>query len=70
MITFLSAGGGGFGNPMDRDIADVEKDVAYGYVSLEKAKEDYGVVIDPVSLTADPDATQALRKSFQTSQEV
>ncbi len=70
MVTFLSAGGGGFGNPMDRDIADVEKDVIYGYVSLEKAKEDYGVVIDPVSLTADPDATQALRKSFQTSQEV
>jgi N-methylhydantoinase B len=64
MIAFLSAGGGGFGNPMDRDIAAVERDVTYGYVSLEKAREDYGVVIDPVSLTADPDATQALRNDL------
>jgi N-methylhydantoinase B len=75
-IDFLSAGGGGFGNPIDRDIAAVETDVRYGYVSLEKAKEDYGVVIDPVSLTVDSNATHSLRNSLrkfsvvQTSQEV
>ncbi len=64
-IDFQSAGGGGFGNPMDREVASVESDVAYGYVSIEKAREDYGVVIDPVSLAADLDATQTKRDSLK-----
>jgi len=72
-IDFQSAGGGGFGNPMDRDVALVERDVTYGYVSIEKAKEDYGVVIDPVSLTANLDATQTTRdalKGLSMSQDI
>lgn len=45
-ITFGSNGGGGIGNPLDRDERLVLEDVLDGYVSLEKAREVYGVVIE------------------------
>jgi len=61
-ITFVSAGGGGYGNPFERDAKLVEKDVQYGYVSIERARQDYGVIIDPESGTLDLDATLRLRK--------
>jgi len=67
-IGFHSAGGGGFGSALERDIVAVEKDVSCGYVSPEKAKTDYGVIIDPKTLKADPDATQILRASMSASQ--
>ncbi len=40
-----SAGGGGFGDPLERDPQQVLDDVIDGYVSLERAERDYGVVI-------------------------
>jgi N-methylhydantoinase B len=40
-VTFLTAGGGGYGNPAERDAALVKEDVALGYVSKVKAKENY-----------------------------
>ncbi len=60
-ISFYSAGGGGYGDPLDREIGSVEKDVALGYVSLEGAREAFGVVIDPVTQKADMKQTAALR---------
>ncbi len=59
------AGGGGYGNPFERDMELVESDVANGYVSVEKAKEDYGVVIDPETMKADPEETAKLRGSLK-----
>jgi N-methylhydantoinase B len=44
-FTRPSAGGGGFGDPLDRDPALVAADVTHGYVSLERAAIDYGVVV-------------------------
>ena len=41
-----SSGGGGFGDPLDRDPERVRHDVREGYVSLEKAHETYGVVVN------------------------
>ena len=41
-----SAGGGGLGDPLERDPHDVVEDVADGYVSIERAREDYGVIVD------------------------
>ncbi|MBX6740767.1 MAG: hydantoinase B/oxoprolinase family protein [Acetobacteraceae bacterium] len=38
-------GGGGFGDPFARDPALVARDVRYGYLSIEEARRDYGVVI-------------------------
>lgn len=43
-----SSGGGGFGDPLDRDPAEVLEDVIDGYVSIERAKKDYGVVVEEV----------------------
>jgi len=44
-FTRPSAGGGGFGDPLDREPAEVREDVADGYVSVERALKDYGVAI-------------------------
>jgi N-methylhydantoinase B len=48
--TFIrpSAGGGGFGDPLERDPQAVLEDVADGYVSVERARKDYGVVIKEI----------------------
>jgi len=43
-----SAGGGGLGDPLDRDPALVLEDVIDGYVSVEGARRDYGVVVEAV----------------------
>ncbi len=59
--TLRSGGGGGFGKPIDRKREDVENDVRQGYVSIESAREHYGVVIDRVTMKADVAATEALR---------
>lgn len=45
-----SSGGGGFGDPMDRDPEKVLADVEDEYVSIERAKRDYGVVIETVDV--------------------
>jgi hypothetical protein len=40
-----------------------------GFVSLEKAKEDYDVVIDPESMKVDEEATEILRNSVATEEQ-
>ena len=61
-VTIDAAGGGGYGNPLERDPEMLETDVREGYVSLEKAREYYGVVIDPKTFKVDMEATKKLRK--------
>jgi N-methylhydantoinase B len=39
------SGGGGLGDPLERDPGKVLEDVIDGYVSVERAKKDYGVVV-------------------------
>jgi N-methylhydantoinase B len=39
--------GGGWGDPHERPVEDVVEDVLDGYVTLEQAERDYGVVLDP-----------------------
>ena len=58
-MALRSAGGGGWGNPLDRDATRVLTDVIRGYVSLEKAASDYGVVIDLAKKQIDEAATRA-----------
>ncbi|GLX97282.1 hydantoinase B/oxoprolinase family protein [Herbidospora sp. NBRC 101105] len=45
-VTLLTAGGGGHGDPRDRDPAAVRDDVAEGYVSPQAARDLYGVDVD------------------------
>ncbi len=56
-----AGGGGGYGDPRERPVEQVVTDVRNGFVSLARAREDYGVVIDPTTLDADLEATRALR---------
>jgi N-methylhydantoinase B len=44
-VTFLTAGGGGAGDPLERSVADVQRDVELGYVSQERALQDYGAIV-------------------------
>jgi N-methylhydantoinase B len=57
-----SGGGGGFGEPRMRPIDAVVHDVRHGYVSVESARCDYGVALDPATLVVDDAATAALRQ--------
>ncbi|MGE5218870.1 MAG: hydantoinase B/oxoprolinase family protein [Chloroflexota bacterium] len=59
--------GGGYGDPLERDPELVLGDVLDGYVSIQGAREDYGVVIDDQKLTVDLPATAALRRSARAS---
>jgi N-methylhydantoinase B len=54
-----SAGGGGYGDPLERDPAAVCEDVADGYVSVRRARLDYGVVIEVTDAVADTYAVNA-----------
>lgn len=58
-VVFLTAGGGGFGDPWERDPDAVAQDTREGYISRD-AVADYGVVLDPEG-AADRTATQKLR---------
>jgi N-methylhydantoinase B len=60
-----TAGGGGFWSPLERDAARVLADVRAGYVSLESARRDYGVVIrqNGRSFELDADTTAELRRN-------
>ena len=42
-----SGGGGGFGDPKKRNREVLKRDVRQGYVSLDSARDDYGVEFDP-----------------------
>lgn len=61
LVRTMTGGGGGYGNPYDRPPQEVLRDVVDGYVSLDGARRDYGVVIDRATLTVDEAATRALR---------
>jgi N-methylhydantoinase B len=45
-VRMSTGGGGGYGDPRERPVALVRRDVIRGYISRESARDDYGVVID------------------------
>ncbi|MBG6118467.1 5-oxoprolinase (ATP-hydrolyzing)/N-methylhydantoinase A [Sphingobium sp. JAI105] len=53
IVEILLAGGGGFGNPLERDRAAVERDVRLGLVSAEAAADVYGYGPAAASQAAD-----------------
>jgi N-methylhydantoinase B len=65
MVRIYSAGGGGWGDPLDRDPLSVEKDVAGGFVTLEGALRNYGVVIDPITFKVDISGSSAMRSDLR-----
>src|SRR5262249_37489173 len=61
LLSVEFAGGGGWGDPVQRDTARVREDVARGYVSIKSAREDYGVVLGD-DLKVDAAATARRRE--------
>jgi N-methylhydantoinase B len=61
VISFQQSGAGGYGDPFARDPALVLEDVLDDYVSVEAAREAYGVVIE--NARVNEAATAALRAS-------
>jgi N-methylhydantoinase B len=71
VVRTFFGGGGGWGDPLDRDPDDVLRDVRDEYVSIEGAARDYGVVVrgdlrHPEQLSLDPGATAGLRSQLRT----
>ncbi len=61
VIELCEMGGPGYGNPLERDVELVARDVRDGYLSIAKAAEVYGVIVDEGGLV-DEKATIALRR--------
>ena len=61
LVDIKTGGGGGFGNPFERDTALVLKDVISGYISAERARDCYGVAV--ADGTVDEKETAKLRKN-------
>jgi N-methylhydantoinase B len=73
-FTRPSAGGGGLGDPLERDINQVLEDVIDDYVSLERAKKDYGVIINEIDkeidhFELDKEATKIEREYIRQNRE-
>jgi len=64
-VEIVLSGGGGWGAPFEREPEAVLSDVMNGYVSLAGAKDHYGVVIDPDTMTIDREATSKLRERMR-----
>ncbi len=64
-VRIATAGGGGWGSPLERDPEKVLADVLDGFISLASAEADYGVRIDAAKMTIDTAATIDRRKDMQ-----
>jgi N-methylhydantoinase B len=68
-VMYDYGGGGGWGDPLDRDPQAVLDDVLDEYVSVEGAKRDYGVVLtgslEDLTLAVDEGASERLRSDMR-----
>lgn len=69
LLRVRTTGGGGWGDPLDRDVAHVLHDVMQGKVSVEGAQNDYGVVIvsGENGPALDDSETESLRKKMRAA---
>jgi N-methylhydantoinase B len=70
IVRVVTTGGGGWGDPLEREADWVLRDVVEGKVSAEAARHDYGVVLKPDgngSFTIDAQATDTLRAKLKAS---
>jgi N-methylhydantoinase B len=67
VLVSYSGGGGGYGDPLDRDAERVQADARNEYISIKTARDSYGVVIDPDTYEVDMKATGELRKKMKAA---
>lgn len=66
-IAISAGGGGGFGDPRERPVADVVADCEDGLISAERAREVYGVLLGDDG-SVDDEATAALRAELSVDE--
>jgi N-methylhydantoinase B len=66
VVRVRTTGGGGWGDPLERPVGEVLRDIAWRKVSVAGAREDYGVVVDADG-GADAAATEALRAELRAA---
>ena len=64
-VVVQTGGGGGWGDPLDREVGLVHADVMEGLVSVAGAREHYGEIVDPEKLELDVSETENLRKKYR-----
>ena len=67
VLRVMTSGGGGWGDPLERETGMVLDDVLNEKVSIKRAREVYGVVIDDKTLEVDVKESEKLRKSMKGS---
>ncbi len=60
LVSWAMGGGGGYGDPLERDPERVLTDILRGYITIEGARAHYGIAISP-DLTVDLEETKRLR---------
>jgi N-methylhydantoinase B len=60
-----AGGGGGYGNPHLRNAEKVAREVKNGIISIQQAKESYGVVVNPETFAINIEETRKLRNNEQ-----
>jgi N-methylhydantoinase B len=65
LVRIDTTGGGGWGDPLEREPELVSLDVRHGKVSLASARDDYGVVVVASDVVVDIEATAALRAELR-----
>jgi N-methylhydantoinase B len=68
VVRVRTTGGGGWGDPLDRPVAEVLQDIAWRKVSVEGARRDYGVVVRADG-TADEEASTRLRAELRAGRD-
>lgn len=64
-IRIITSGGGGYGDPLERDLERIAEDVRQGFMTAEQAETDYGVVFRADRLTIDEAATAGRRRDLK-----
>jgi N-methylhydantoinase B len=67
-VELVSAGGGGWGNALEREPAKVLDDVRAGYISCGSAESDYGVLLNNTLDRVDIEGTARLRATLLRSE--
>jgi N-methylhydantoinase B len=62
VLVKIGGGGAGVGNPFERDPEKVRDDVMNEMITLQEAREAYGVVLNPKTLEVDLEQTAVLRR--------
>ena len=70
-LLHLLSGGGGYGDPLQREVERVREDVLSGFISFERARDVYGVVFANAELSdglsVDKSATERQRASLSAA---